>query len=607
MYESLRLLGQLKSSGDPFARITKQMPERYVLGLAVRFRDDGSYAGLSQKRNDGSFAFKEAAPRANTLPLPITMVSGRPHNTVNRLKNTLEQFGKNTELGEFAEFCRQAFTSWSGQEERVNEEIMEALSAMQRDNESIFLYASHDDPGLTPLTENESLKRFFTEGYVQDNFGSCGRTACHKDKGVCSVCGLDKVAVYGNFSLIACYNLDKESVIAGGFSPERAADNFPVCADCILDIGDGFKYAQNELTSYLSGFQYMALPKALTGDEELNRQIIDELISHYKERQKAGKLRRIAGVEKELLEMLDREDIQDNVSLLLVLFATSKAQWSILLEIEELLPSRIRTIREAIEASEETIAKYFYTDSWQYTFGHLRDAFKVKYAGTSQLDQKIVQYLEAVFSDHPVAESDMLAGGVTSILGAQREGLRGKQDHSYFVIRNTLATWLFLNYLQLFHQKGKGDAMDYLDQFTGPYVDMLRELSAFFDQPDKAAAFLIGCYVDSTAYAQSLKRSTVAGSEGGKRGTEPFRKKVIGRKMNPEYLKRLYPEAMSKLRQYDAFGLVAKDLDQLTAYCIARAGNQWPSSDDELTLAFCIGMSINSRIIKSQKEDTDHD
>ena len=278
MYESLRLLGQLKSSGDPFSRITSRMPEHYALGLAVCFSDDGSYAGLAQKRNDGSLAFKKAHSAASSLPIPVTMVSGRPHNTINRLKNTLEQFGNTQELGEFAEFCQQAFASWKAQEKILNNEIMDTLSAMQRDNESIFLYAAHDDPSLTPLTENEALKQFFTEGYVQGNFGNCGRMACHKDKGVCSVCGQKGVTVYGNFSLIACYNLDKESVIAGGFSPERAADNFPVCADCILDIGDGFKYAQNELTSYLSGFQYMALPKALTGDEALNQQIIDELI-----------------------------------------------------------------------------------------------------------------------------------------------------------------------------------------------------------------------------------------------------------------------------------------------------------------------------------------
>lgn len=55
MYDSLRLLGQLKSSGDAFSRITNRMPEHYSLGLAVRFRDDGSYAGLRRKRNTDPF------------------------------------------------------------------------------------------------------------------------------------------------------------------------------------------------------------------------------------------------------------------------------------------------------------------------------------------------------------------------------------------------------------------------------------------------------------------------------------------------------------------------------------------------------------------------
>lgn len=67
MYESLRLLGQLKSSGDSFSRITNRMPEHYTLGLAIRFGDDGTSAGQSQKRNDGSLAFKKAHSAASSL------------------------------------------------------------------------------------------------------------------------------------------------------------------------------------------------------------------------------------------------------------------------------------------------------------------------------------------------------------------------------------------------------------------------------------------------------------------------------------------------------------------------------------------------------------
>jgi CRISPR-associated protein Csh1 len=466
--------------------------------------------------------------------------------------------------------------------------------------ENIFLYLAHDDEALTPMTENEVLKDYIKQGYLAERYGSYEKTACYRENGDCYVCGQEEIPVYGNFSLITCYNLDKESAIAGGFLVRQAVNNFPVCADCILDISDGFKFARDELTSNMAGLQYMALPKALTGDRDIDLDLIDELIKRYKKRQQAGELRQIAGTENELIQMLDQEDFQDNVALLLVFFAKSKAQWSILLEVEELLPSRVRIIKETFEDVEAKVGDFFYAENWKYNFGILREVFKEKQKGDSRSDQKMIQYLEAIFSDRPLSEQDMLSNGVASILGSQKEALKGEQDISGFVVRDIFATWLFLKELQLFKDKKTGASMDYLEQFSGPYVDMIRELADFFDCPDKVAAFLIGCYVDSTAYAQGTQRGE--GQAGGRRGNEPFRKKVIGRKMNPDFLKRLYPEAMSKLRQYDAFGLVARDLDPLTAYCIAQAGNKWNSSDEELTLAFSIGMSINSRIIKSAKE-----
>lgn len=583
MYESLKLLGKLKSSGDKFSQITEKMPKHYTYGIAVCFRDDGSFAGIKQKKNDGDFAFVKAASRANSLPLPITMFSGKIENTINRLKNTIKKFSEANEDNGLRQAYRNIYESWEENDERLKSEIIRTYDSLkERKEENIFLYLSYDDDGLTSMMENDSLKNQFKNNYLRERYGIYDKIQCFKENGYCSVCGYNNIPVFGNFSLIKCYNLDKESVIAGGFLIQQAVNNFPVCSDCILDISDGFKFAKNELTSHMAGLNYMALPKALTGDEQLNQELIDELFTKYKKRQKTGELRQIAGTENELIEMLDSEGIQDNVSLLLVFFAKSKDQWSILLEIEELLPSRVRIIKQSLGYTENVISKIFNVDNWQYNFGILQQVFKVKYKGDSQASQKIIQYLQAIFSNHPIQESDMLTNGTLSILGAQKEALKGEKDNTYYVVRNIFATWLFLEKLKLFKDRRRGEAMDYLEQFTGPYVDMIRELSEFFDYPDKVAAFLIGCYVDSTAYAQSSYRKD--SSEGSKRGNEPFRKKVIGRKMNPDYLKRLYPEAMSKLRQYDAFGLVAKDLDPLTAYCIAKAGNSWSSSNEELTL-----------------------
>lgn len=42
--------------------------------------------------------------------------------------------------------------------------------------------------------------------------------------------------MYGNFSVVACYNLDKQGSIAGGFAEQGAHRNLPVCGDCALAL-----------------------------------------------------------------------------------------------------------------------------------------------------------------------------------------------------------------------------------------------------------------------------------------------------------------------------------------------------------------------------------
>lgn len=117
----------------------------------------------------------------------------------------------------------------------------------------------------------------------------------------------------------------------------------------------------------------------------------------------------------------------------------------------------------------------------------------------------------------------------------------------------------------------------------GRFVEMHND---FFDAQEKVAAFLTGCYVSKVLFAQ-----------GQNLGNAPFYKKLRGMKLDRKRLQALYPEARNKIQQYDAFGLV-HELDPLLASAWVGCGNDWKITDDEATLSFTIGLSLDYNINK---------
>lgn len=118
-----------------------------------------------------------------------------------------------------------------------------------------------------------------------------------------------------------------------------------------------------------------------------------------------------------------------------------------------------------------------------------------------------------------------------------------------------------------------------------PYGHYITDHPEFFDCPEKATAFLTGCYM-----------AIVTGVQYKKRKSSPFSKKFVGRLLSRDHLKRLYQEGHNKLAQYDALGIVAKTMDPDLAQAWVQCGKNWLISDEESTFAFTIGYSLEKRI-----------
>ena len=181
-------------------------------------------------------------------------------------------------------------------------------------------------------------------------FRQYGKKSLGKDK-FCSVCRTRREEVYGFANTFTFYTADMRNFVAGGFDQAAAWKNYPVCFDCALNLETGKHYLFRRMRFSFYGFSYLLVPKfngaGLMDDVfEIMEDISD---------QKAGQMVK-AGFEKSFVDLLTdaEEEIfgligekDDYVGFDLLFFQENKAAFNILLHVEDVLPSRLRTFFEA--------------------------------------------------------------------------------------------------------------------------------------------------------------------------------------------------------------------------------------------------------------------
>ena len=333
----------------------------------------------------------------------------------------------------------------------------------------------------------------------------------------------------------------------------------------------------------MCGERYILLPNLQTKDEELSSLILQKL----QDREPAtlsNKLEKITAAENEILEELaEVGGGKDVLTLTMVFFEESNASWKITAEIPEVLPSRIKVIYKAKRTVESNRYLKMGDKDFHYTFRSLQ---RFTGDGGKLSRRKFMGYIDAIFSDRMLDEEALLTDLCRTILST------AKREPKYMAttVRDAFATWLFLNQLKIL-RKGEKKMGNESVKTDGPYGQFIEEHKDFFNSREKVVAFLTGCYISKVMYAQ-----------GTNLGNSPFFKKLRGLKLDKKKLEILYPESRNKIQQYDAFGLV-KDIDSLLAQAWVDCGSKWDITDDEATLAFSIGLSLDYNIYKAEDKE----
>jgi len=452
--------------------------------------------------------------------------------------------------------------------------------------------------GEIPVFRNILLRKGKDRYFVKKSQGeSRGRDA------TCSVCKERKDEVYGFAIPWTFHTFDKPGFIAGGFEVSESWKNTPVCFDCATRLELGKKYIEERLDFSFYGFRYLLVPKmALGGDfQDILRILAGK---DQKRKQKlSGEVRKsITSDEEEILDLV--QEMNDFISNSLIFYKKEQSSYRILLLIEGILPSRLRTLFNAKDRVDKRFKAYgdlLLSDGQkeknhlEFNFGVVRRFFPQE-SKNRTFDKIFLEIVNKTFIGDQIDYYLLM----DFIMRRAREAF----IEGYPTNIATLNGFLLLHYLNELNllrdykeemkdmdEKSKMISIEDLEGLPMEQkVERFFEANgSFFTSDAKKATFLEGVLAQKLLNIQWMDKKAT-----------PFRTKLHGLKMNPPLIKRLLPEIQNKLEEYGKN--YYRDLESIIAQHFILAGENWKETDDELSFYFVLGMDMH-KLFKNDKED----
>ncbi|MGH9764673.1 MAG: TM1802 family CRISPR-associated protein, partial [Blastocatellia bacterium] len=220
-----------------------------------------------------------------------------------------------------------------------------------KDDAIITLVVVSGSTGRSFPEDISMLGEFFLQ-CVNPETGELKGTRSVGENAVCSCCGKLSPQVFCQPQTLPYFTFDKPGFIAGGFFGEeecqqKAWRNFPLCSECVLDVRSGFKKAEANLRFSLCNINYLLIPN-FTGWETPDVNIIVKTVAGFAKSTEPEMQR-----DQELLFLrrLGRQSITASFSYLF--YRKKQSRMEILCTIENVLPSRMSEIADAIDRTEE--------------------------------------------------------------------------------------------------------------------------------------------------------------------------------------------------------------------------------------------------------------
>jgi len=613
MIEAVRRIGdyvqQNSGGGDSLSTYIENPNSngKYKYALVVVLNEvDGNYSFnrvvLDEFKDPNLYLYKKGAPNG-TDATPTSKVAGQMEKTFNRFLRWFENYESYDVSEEDKNVLLKMKVALADQKDKILTELNEKYSQKDSKYNSIITLGIADGdyysyPSEQPIFKSILLRTGKDKYYIKKSQGeSLGNNA------VCSVCRQKRGEVYGFAIPWTFHTFDKPGFIAGGFNVSESWKNTPVCFDCATRLEVGKKYIEERLDFGFYGFRYLLVPKLARGGDF---QDILSILGGKDQKKKLKLNKEVKGItsdEEEILELV--MDKKDFISNSLIFYKKEQSSYRILLLIEGILPSRLKTLFDTKDHVDERFKVYNdlllsetqkEKNHLEFNFGVLRRFFPQE-SKNRTFDKIFLEIVGKVFVGDLIDYYLLM----DFIMRKAREAF----VEGYPTNIATLNGFLLLHYLEelglLGNSKKEMKEMDEKGSGIQPVGDLeglpleqkvekfFEANKPFFTSDAKKATFLEGVLTQNLLNIQwNDKKAT------------PFRTKLHGLKMNEALIKKLLPEIQNKLEEYGKN--YYRDLESIIAHHFVLGGVNWKETDDELSFYFVLGMDMQ-KLFKNEKED----
>lgn len=429
---------------------------------------------------------------------------------------------------------------------------------------------------------------------VKSSYEKYGTISKSKNKS-CYICKQKKQEVFGFASTFQFYTVDKDGMITGGFNKNESWRNYPVCADCVKSLERGKKYIENSdnhLRLKFCGFNYFLIPQLILNDSELLSDILSRIKSRYSNFSLSAKESGIiVQLEEKVLEILSEECNLVNFNFVFFEEKQSGAVFNILLNLQEIAPSRMKFLIESKYKIDEEIRKYdifspvLITKSkkeiievkFDFTFYKIREFYI-----NSNIEGNYDKDFLAIVNDIFIGKCIKLEFLLSRILDKVRRKWSNGENINFNIL-NAYKIILFIEEIKLLDRR-----RSIMTDERYPYEDFFNE-NPIMDSETKRAVFLEGVLAEKLLSIQYVER-----------GAKPFMARLNGLKIDGKIAQRLLPEMINKLEQYKKN--YYRDLESaISTYMLKAEFEKYTM--DELSFYFTLGMTLSKKFLKEKENE----
>jgi CRISPR-associated protein Csh1 len=385
---------------------------------------------------------------------------------------------------------------------------------------------------------------------------------------LCYICGKNAEEVWGFVNTYNFYNVDKESYVSGGFNRELAWRNYPVCFECSKTLNRGREYIDNNLNFKFCGFNYLLVPELVIHDDNLLSNILKKLKKYTNFSLQESKSALIENVEERILRDLSEENNQINFNF--VFYEKSNAAYKILLYLQEISPTRLKYLINSKDKVDKEERKYnifeISNNQIYFSFQSIREFFS-----NTKKDGNFDKYFLSILNDIFIGKRI----NINFILNRVMNKITQEYLNDNRIDILILKAYKILIYLEEINLLERGIGMT--NTYYNDFEEFFRE-NKLFDDDVKKALFLEGVLVQKLLNIQYSERNAT-----------PFRSRLNGLKIDEKIAKRILPEVINKLEEYNK-NYYKKLEETIGIYLLKSDFSKY--SIDEMSFYFTLGMVL---------------